>query len=257
MKNNLKKKENKCSFTKAKVNFAIIVLVLSLPVVGISQMQFDGGVMIGWTNNKRVNFAQSLYNPPNYNNLDTVFSSYNASKGGWGIILFPKYQFGNVAGHGLNLGIPFHIGFGGNDDDVPPIYMDANITLDFTGGRLNKRKDNTDRTFGYYVGGGFGFVNSNGFSLRTPLSKTKVNPNLTDQILVPPGGKVRDFISFNAFSMHAIIHAGLVVPFHFSKKFLKDHSMGLGFFYKPPFRKEDFSFWGVHAMYAIGSKSKE
>lgn len=235
----------------------LLITILFLSSICKAQMQFDGGVALGFSSVKKANFAQSLYDPPNHNTIDSVYTSYNITKGGWGVYLFPKYQFANIAGHGLNVGIPFFIGFGGSEGDNTPIYYDANLTIDITGGRLNKMKDNTSKTFGYYLGAGIGIVYENGFSMRLPKSTSYTNPNLPNQIPVPFKGNKRDYLDINPLTTNFVIHAGLTIPFLFDKELFANDNMGIGLFYKFRLKQDDFSFTGINVYYAIGSKSKD
>lgn len=232
------------------------IFVLAFILLGnlcYSQFQFDLGVTLAISGVKSQNF---LTQHSNYstNKIDTQYYTYGVSGSGVGVFAYPKYHIIQVAGHSISLGAPITLGVSSSynsrtGEESSSYIYDLNLALDINGGRLNKKKDNSDKLIGYYVGIGFGTINTGGIGFDLEASS---KTNTDDLIVVPLDQDAYDYMTVKNTGL--LIHAGATVPFFFNKE--KSKNMGIRAFVKPGFGPKAPTYFGASVFISFGKSAE-
>lgn len=218
-----------------------------------AQFQIDAGAGLGISNNKTLTFKKiGNTGMPAY---DTTYSEYKVSGSGVGLYVYPKLHIVELANHSLSVGIPVMLGASGSANsqtgaEESSAFWSIGLAVDLNGGRLNKKRDNSEKMIGYF--GGIGVAYSGAPIGWDGSSITKPNPLHKDMIVLNKSESEYDYMAGESAGL--LIHAGVVVPFLFNKE--SNKNMGLRFFAIPSFGKGKLTYFGATVFVSFG-KSKE
>jgi|GEM_PF-2276954 len=215
-----------------------------------AQFSFQLGGSLTMSNEKAMNFADERPTVINGNMTeigDTSYYAYKYSAGGYGIYAYPKYTFRSFRQFGISVGTPVNLGFSGGSNEETSFLLDISAAIDLNGGSYSQNEKALDAPFGYFVGVGLGFTNTNGIGYELDNTGT-VSAGSAD--LVHINGRETDPVShLSAKSVGLLFQAGIgsitalgdMVPYM--------ANAGLRVAYKPSLSNKKLSYLSIALTY--------
>ncbi|MBL7771430.1 MAG: hypothetical protein JNM95_01060 [Chitinophagaceae bacterium] len=229
-----------------------LLLLLICSSIGKLQAQFqcDLGVSYAGSSTNTQTFMRP-YTIWGTSIRDTNYYSYQVHASGYGVTVYPKFHVVQANDLTISLGAPVMIGLGGSSSSkmgstLNYIY-DLNFCVDINGGRLNRRQDYPDKPLGFFLGVGFGLLNTSGIQYSGDLDNS-LDANSRNITYVPEGGYFDEFMT--AKSSGLMLHGGIVAPM-FKKESKK--SIGLRVFLKPGFGGKQLTYYGIGTIISFSS----